>query len=98
MPCKYLALNGEQDIFDLDSVIDVVRGKSPVKTGWTALIVYQPESKKFIELRDSPQDFRGNSKDEAEEVTPEYVAKEFEINSDFFLKNIKNWNFIDKTL
>lgn len=101
MPCTYTTLHGQQAIFDLDGVIDVVRGASPKKAGWTALIVYQAETEKFIELRDSPQDLRGNSKDEAEEVPIDYVAREFGIDSQTLkgiLLNPSGWIFIDRNL
>ena len=74
MPCKYRGIDGVERILDLDSVIDIAKFPSKKKKGWEALIVYDPVSKSFVELRDSPPDIRGNSKDEAEEVTVKYLA------------------------
>lgn len=96
--CDYLDSSGTLQSYNLDSVVDIVRGKSRKKIGWTALIVFDPESKKFIELRDSPPDPRGNSKDEAEEVQESYIISNFELNeSDIYQIRKKSfeWFFID---
>ena len=79
MLTKYTTANNHQKFIDLDSVIDVVKGESGIKTGWTALIIYDPTSKKFVELRDSPQDYQGNAMDEAEEVDEAYLINTFKI-------------------
>lgn len=96
--CDYLDLTGNVQFYDLDAVVDIVRGESPKKTGWVALIVFEPGSKKFIELRDSPPDPRGNSKDEAEEVEESYVVSNFQLSeSDInaIKKGSSDWIFID---
>lgn len=99
MPCTYTRLNGLQDIFDLDDVIDVVRGDSPSIRGWSALIVYLPLSRQFIELRETPQDLHGNSIDEAEEVNRDYVACGFGLDNQM-IENLvtspTDWIFIDR--
>ena len=76
---KYTTTNNHQEIANLDSVIDVAKGESGIKIGWTALIIYNPTSNKFVELRDSPQDYQGNSMDEAEEVDEAYLINTFKI-------------------
>jgi len=58
----------------LDTVVDVVSGESLIRLGWRALVVFDPKSGRLVELRDAPSDVRGNSPDEAEEVTEEYVC------------------------
>jgi hypothetical protein len=98
MPCSYTTLRGQQATFDLDGVVDVIRGPSPKRAGWRALIVYQADTGQFIELRDSPQDWRGNSMDEAEEVTSDYVCREFGIDYQLLramIVNPNDWVFID---
>ncbi|TBW44761.1 hypothetical protein EZI54_23715 [Marinobacter halodurans] len=96
--CDYFDLAGNRQSYDLDAVVDIVRGESSKKAGWVALIVFEPASKKFIELRDSPPDPRGNSKDEAEEVDENYVVSNFQL-SESDIDAIKNdssdWTFID---
>ena len=98
MPCDYTTLNGRQETFDIDNVIDVVAGQSPKRENWTALVIYQIDKNIFIELRDSPQDVRGNSNSEAEEVTIDYIEQKYGINAKL-LKKFKltpsNWTFID---
>lgn len=98
MPCKYLSIDGVEKTLDLDTVIDIARGASKKKIGWSALIVFDPHSKTFVELRDSPQDVRGNSKDEAEEVTVSYISSAFNIDikivSDIE-NNLEEWRFVD---
>jgi hypothetical protein len=73
-PSDFVDLAGHRREFDLDSVYEVVRGYSKVRAGWTSIVVYEPTQKNFIEVRSSPQDFRGNSADEAEEVTVNYIS------------------------
>lgn len=98
MPCKYLGIDGVERLLDLDNVIDIVRGSSKKKVGWSALIVFDPISKSFVELRDSPPDVKGYSKDEAEEVTVSYISLAFSIDERQVL-NIRNnpdsWQFVD---
>lgn len=77
MPCSYVSLSKAQRTLDLDSVTDVVLGYSGRRSGWTATLVFDPESGVFVELRSAPPDIRGNSADEAEEVDAEYMANAF---------------------
>jgi hypothetical protein len=77
MPCSYVSLSKVQRTLDLDSVVDVALGYSSRRSGWTATLVFDPESGAFVELRSAPPDVRGNSADEAEEVDAEYMASTF---------------------
>jgi hypothetical protein len=96
---EYLDLNGDRQNFDLDQVIEVVRGNSQKRIGWISLIVFEPTSGVFIELRDSPPDPRGNSKDEAEQVDEDYLTSSFSIDNKS-LHNIRSnptgWSFIER--
>lgn len=95
---EFTDMDGNDRPLDLDSVVDIARGASQKKEGWKALVVYDPSSARFIELRDSPPDARGNSLDEAEEVSIEYVIGAFPV-SPADIKMIKRstaeWRFID---
>lgn len=82
MPCTYISLSGASLQMDLDAVTDIVSGPSARRAGWSALIVYEPKKRAFVELRDSPQDARGNSASEAEEVEPSYVQQNFGLSSE----------------
>ncbi|MBQ0806995.1 MAG: hypothetical protein KBT55_03400 [Porticoccus sp.] len=96
--CNYIAIDGHSKSFDLDEVIDFVGGSSQKRDGWSGLICFIPSEKVFIELRDSPQDARGNSHSEAEEVTTEYIEFGYQLNSEqitVFLNNPNKWEFID---
>jgi hypothetical protein len=42
--------------------------------------VYESQSGSFVELRDSPQDYRGNSDSEAEEVSEKYLLDTYGLN------------------
>ena len=98
MLSNYLAINGQRKDFDLDEVIDFVGGYSKVKDGWSGLIVFIPNQKVFIELRDSPQDARGNCHSEAEEITGQYIEAAYLLSPDQiagFLKQPNKWQFID---
>jgi hypothetical protein len=69
------------------------------KAGWKALIVYDEITNVLVELRDSPEDYRGNAQDEAEQVTEQYVRDAFEIDARQFndlYRAPRNWSFIDK--
>jgi hypothetical protein len=83
--------------FDLDAVFDIIRTCSVEKPGWMCLVVFDPISKEFIELRDSPPDYRGNSKDEAVEATKKmlhsYGLSEDQLS--LIQKNPTNWKIID---
>jgi hypothetical protein len=98
MPADYIARDGSTVKFDLDSVIDVVAGYSKHRDTWTATLIWVPAKKAFVELRSSPQDYRGNSQSEAEEVESGYIKETFSL-SDVELTNFKSspssWQFID---
>ncbi len=100
MPLKYLGTEGVEKMLDLDNVVDIARGPSKKKLGWSALIVFEPDSESFIELRDSPPDVKGNSRDEAEEVTATYISSAFNIDERLVLEiknNPSDWRFVDLT-
>jgi len=99
MPCKYDSLSGDRRTTDLDLVVDIVRGYSAKRPQWAATLIFDPESRAFIELRDSPPDVRGNSEDEAEEVDAEYMVSAFgleftQISS--IVSNPYEWKWIDQ--
>lgn len=77
IPLKYIDLKGENQVTDIDSLVDVVRGPSGKQQGWRALITYAPSEGVFLELRDAPPDVRGDSRSETEEVTSNYVQVTF---------------------
>ena len=79
MPSDFVDLAGRRCAFDLDNVYEIIRGYSNVRPGWTSIVVYEPTQKNFIEVRSSPQDVRGNSADEAEEVTVAYISHAYNI-------------------
>ncbi len=81
MPCRYKALDGSIREVDLDAVFDIALGASAHRPGWSATIIYDPASGSFVELRDSPPDYRGNSADEAEEVSEKYVSDTFKLDA-----------------
>jgi hypothetical protein len=66
-------------VFDLDDIVEVVKGYSKIKGGWHSLVVYDVPTHSFVELRSSPPDYKGNSADEAEEVTEQYVCDTFQL-------------------
>jgi hypothetical protein len=76
-PCNYTTLDGKVKTVDLDAVFDFVIGYSGKRTDWTSTVIYDPKSNAFIELRSSPQDAHGDSADEAEEVTDDYLKATF---------------------
>lgn len=52
----------------------------------------------FIELRDSPQDARGNNQSEVGDVTAKYIESAYQLNLDQitgFLSKPNKWQFID---
>lgn len=79
MQDEYKALDGSTVAFVLDGVVEVVKGYSQLKQGWQSFIVYNVPTRSFIELRSSPPDYKGNSADEAEEVTERYVCDTFQL-------------------
>lgn len=79
MQDKYTALDGGTVSFDLDDVVEVAKGFSQLKEGWHSFIVYNVPTRSLVELRSSPPDYKGNSADEAEEVTEEYVCDTFQL-------------------
>ena len=98
MPFDYISKSGETKKNDLDAVFDVIGGYSQIRNGWAALIIYIPRTNVFVELRDSPQDVRGNSKAEAEEVDEIYIQKSFGLSQKqiaVFKEKPEKWLFID---
>ena len=98
MPCDYISLSGARIQFDLDAVFDVCSGYSGTQKDWTATLIYVPAQKAFVELRSSPQDFRGNSQEESAEVDAQYIERTFSITVDQQLtiqKHPNDWLFID---
>ena len=99
MPCNYISKSGTVTSFDLDSVFDFVGGYSTLRPGWSALVILVPVTKAFVELRSSPQDYKGNSADEAEEIDEIYIKDTYNMTSQqlmAFKANPKNWQFIDQ--
>ena len=98
-PCNYAGLDGSIRVLDLDAVIDVAKGPSQRKPGWQALIVYDERANLFVELRDSPQDYRGNAEDEAEQVTEQYVCETFKLDPgqlDDLRRMPRSWQLINR--
>ncbi len=99
MPCKFTAIDGSVRELDLDAVFDVVLGYSGRRAKWTATIVYDQNRKAFIELRSAPPDYRGNSAEEAEEISDQYLLEVFQLNKEQ-LQSLRNapgkWRLIDK--
>ena len=99
MPCKFAALDGSVRELDLDTVIDVILGFSGRRSEWTATVVYDPKSKSFVELRSSPQNYRGNSEEEAEEVSEQYMCDVFQLDQEqlgFVRRNPSQWVLINR--
>ncbi|MDX1253562.1 MAG: hypothetical protein IDH49_15180 [Gammaproteobacteria bacterium] len=98
MPCDYRSKSGGIKKFDLDAVFELVGGFSQVRKGWTALIIFVPSTGAFVELRSSPQDYRGNSEEEAEEIDEVYIQESFGLSQSqvqTFKANPQSWQFID---
>jgi hypothetical protein len=99
MPSDYVAHDGSRTEFDLDAVVDVIGAYSKRREGWTALLIYVPATRAFVELRSSPQDVRGNSADEAEEVDTQYIGEAFGLvpsQLDSIIAKPKAWRFIER--
>jgi hypothetical protein len=99
MPADYIARDGSRKSFDLDAVFDVIGGYSKRRDGWTALLIFVPQNSAFVELRDSPQDVRGNSADEAEEVDANYILQAFGLSEAQLASiraNPRAWRFIER--
>jgi hypothetical protein len=98
MPSDYVARDGTKRDFDLDSLLEIVGGYSNRRKGWTAILVYVPESGAFVEVRSSPPDVRGESDDEAEEVDASYILEAFSLSKAQLQDAISKpaaWRFID---
>jgi len=99
MPCDYISISGKRVQFDLDAVFDVCAGYSGTRKDWTATLIYIPAQKTFVELRSSPQDFRGNSEEESVEVEPQYIEQTFSITADqqrAIQQCPNDWSFINQ--
>tara|TARA_R110001606_G_scaffold333660_2_gene481486 strand:+ start:611 stop:913 length:303 start_codon:yes stop_codon:yes gene_type:complete len=99
MPCKYQTILGGSATIDLDSVFDIVSGYSQRRLGWSALIVYEPLSNVFVELCSEPQDYRGNSATEEQEVDEAHIQTVYGLTATQ-LSNIKKrpneWKLIQR--
>lgn len=62
---------------DLDEVVRVLRGRSGIRAGWQAYVIFVPQWNCFVELQSTPSDLRGNSKEDATEVSDGYLIAEF---------------------
>jgi hypothetical protein len=99
MPCNYNSDSGKTIGFDLDSVFDVASAYSNHRSGWTATLIYIPETGTLVELRSSPQDIRGNSSEEAQEVSDAYAQDTFGLTLDDLQgirKNPGGWQFVGR--
>lgn len=99
MPSDFVGLDGKTHEFDLDAVHRLVRGYSKQRPEWTSSVVYEPKKKTLIEVRSSPQDIRGGSADEAQEVTEDYVKDAYRITDIVlaqFLRDPRSWKLIDQ--
>jgi len=99
LPCDYMTENGRKVAFDLDAVIDVAIGYSNKRLGWTATLIFIPVTFAFVELRSSPQNIRGNSEEEAEEVSFTYISETFAIDNEGLNRvksNPGSWLLIDR--
>lgn len=95
--CKYIGLDGVERHLDLDASIDVVKGRSFRRTGWMSLIVYDPQSERFVDLCDAPPDFRGNSKYVCEEISEADLTSHFSISMREICdirRNPSGWNIL----
>ena len=98
MRADYKSASGQKIEFDLDAVIDVAAGYSQVRRGWTGKLIYIPALTVFVELRSSPEDFRGYSDEESEEVTAEYIQQTFSIGPrdiETIKSNPHEWPFLN---
>lgn len=73
----YLDAAGIERDCDLDALKVVARGVSLIRQGWSGLLAFYPATRAFIELRSSPPNIRGDSKDEATEVDDEYIERAY---------------------
>ena len=97
MPCNYKAIDGLMHTIDLDCVVDVVAGMR--HDGWSAIVVFEISTRKFVELRSSPPDVRGYSAEESEEVDETYIQKTYAL-SERDLASFRSaprvWRFVDQ--
>lgn len=101
MPCDFTDLNGQQSVLDLDAVIDVVDGWSGQRVGWQAFVIYEPNTKRLVELQSTVPDVRGNSADEAIEVTDRYVIDTFGLTEGQLARlrrSPEQWTFIRRRI
>jgi hypothetical protein len=98
MPSDFVAFDRSTKTFDLDTVTMIARGFSGKRHGWTGTIVYEPGHDTMIELRSSPPDVRGGSDDEAEEVSPDYIAEQYGLSKGDIAKaqeDPASWKVVD---
>lgn len=99
MPCDYKSASGKIIQFDLDNVVDACASYSGERKGWTATLIYVPSTDAFVELRSSPQDFRGNSQEESVEVSAGYIETNFgigELERHSIRRRPAEWKFINR--
>ena len=99
MPCEYKAIDGSTRKIDLDAVVDVAIGMSARRSDWSATVVYDSANGVFVELRDSPPDYKGNSTDEAEEVLLDYISEAYGIDKnaiESFLRSPQTWKLVNQ--
>jgi len=93
---KYTKESGEVGQFDLDAVIDVIRGPSGSKPLWSALVLYDPEAEIFIETRDNPTENAHGTPSETVEVNEGYLQTYFSLTSKDLIRirrSPKKWRF-----
>lgn len=93
----YKTLNGTAKLLDLDCAYDIALGHSSRREGWTATLVFDPGSDSFIELRSSPADLQGQSRQEAEEVCSQYIYENFHLDPILLLaiqQNPQEWKVV----
>jgi hypothetical protein len=98
MESDFLASDGIVRKFDLDSVHEIVRGTSGLYPKWNSIIVFDPSSKAFIEVRSSPPDIRGNRDDEAVEVGASYLRAHYGLSEEQLVNAMTNptdWRLIN---
>src|SRR4051812_36378580 len=101
VPCKFTDMSGREATLDLDKVVDVVDGWSRLKDGWQAFLVYDPTTRRFVELQSTVPDLRGNSSDEAVEVSAEYVRNTFrltDIQLGHLRRSPRGWSFLKRRI
>ena len=82
----YKDFSGQDIDTDLDTMLPIAYGYSVQRRGWTGTLVLVPKNAVLVELRSSPEDFRGNSQDEAVQVTEEYAMSSYTLTAEDIAK------------